>query len=239
MSPPGDTPMGDLLSGLDPGEPATEALADGATLLRGFAAAAAASLVAALGPITAAAPFRHMVTPGGYTMSVAMTNCGDAGWVSDRGGYRYDPLDPETGRPWPAMPSAFLDLAARAAAAAGFAGFAPISCLINRYAPKARLSLHQDKDEGDFSAPIVSVSLGLPAVFLFGGLNRSDRPRRIRLASGDVVVWGGPARMAYHGVAPLADGADPLTGNYRINLTFRRAILYPPPAPDPGSPRNV
>lgn len=217
--------MDDLLSGWDPGTPTTETLAEGATLLRGFAAAEAADLVAAIEPITAVAPFRHMVTPGGYTMSVAMTNCGDAGWVSDRSGYRYDRFDPETGRAWPAMPSAFLDLAARAAEAAGFAGFVPISCLINRYAPKSRLSLHQDKDEGNFSAPIVSISLGLPAVFLFGGLKRSDRPQRIRLESGDVVVWGGPARMTFHGVAPLAEGTDPLTGNCRINLTFRKARL--------------
>jgi alkylated DNA repair protein (DNA oxidative demethylase) len=207
-------------------------LAEGATLLRGFAAAEVGGLVAALGPITAAAPFRHMVTPGGHTMSVAMTSCGDAGWVSDRGGYRYEPLDPKTGRAWPAMPSAFFELAPRAAATAGFAGFVPISCLINRYAPKAKMSLHQDKDEGDFSAPIVSVSLGLPAVFLFGGRKRSDRPSRIRLVSGDVVVWGGPARMNFHGVAPLADGTDPMTGNTRINLTFRRAVLKPPPAHD-------
>lgn len=220
--------MSDLFSRLDVGEPGTETLAEGATVLRGFAAAEAAELVAALGPITAAAPFRHMVTPGGHTMSVAMTSCGDAGWVSDRAGYRYEPLDPETCRAWPAMPSAFFDLASRAAAAAGFAGFVPVSCLINRYAPKAKMSLHQDKDEGDFNAPIVSVSLGLPVVFLFGGLKRSERPRRIRLENGDVVVWGGPARMAYHGVAPLADGTDPLTGKFRINLTFRRAILQPP-----------
>ena len=239
MSPPGAAAMGDLFSGMDLGRSNPETLADGAILLRGFAAAETADLVAALGPITEAAPFRHMVTPGGYSMSVAMTNCGDAGWLSDRSGYRYDTLDPETGRAWPAMPAAFLDLATRAAAAAGFSGFTPNSCLVNRYAPKTRLSLHQDKDEGDFSAPIVSVSLGVPAVFLFGGLKRSDRPRRIRLESGDVVVWGGPARMTYHGVAPLAasptDGTDSLTGNCRINLTFRKACVaagasrpYPP-----------
>ena len=225
MSRPSTATMGDLLGGLEPGRQNPETLAEGATLLRGFAAAGAAELVAALEPITEAARFRHMVTPGGYTMSVAMTNCGDAGWVSERSGYRYDVHDPETGRAWPEMPAAFLDLAARAAAAGGFPGFVPNSCLINRYAPKTRLSLHQDRDEGDFSAPIVSVSLGLPAVFLFGGLKRSDRPRRIRLENGDVVVWGGPARMTYHGVAPLADGSDPLTGNCRINLTFRKARL--------------
>jgi alkylated DNA repair protein (DNA oxidative demethylase) len=217
--------MRDLLSELPPCEPSTETLAEGATLLRGFAAADTGALVAALGRIVAVAPFRHMVTPGGYTMSVAMTNCGDAGWVSDRRGYRYDPRDPETGGAWPPLPPAFLDLAARAATAGGFPDFAPNSCLINRYAPKTRLSLHQDKDEGDFSAPIVSVSLGLPATFLFGGAQRSERPRRVRLESGDVVVWGGPARMTYHGVAPLAEGIDPLTGSYRFNLTLRKARL--------------
>jgi alkylated DNA repair protein (DNA oxidative demethylase) len=215
----------DLFSEVDAARPDVEILADGATVLRGFAAAKAADLVAAVDTISAAAPFRHMVTPGGFTMSVAMTNCGDAGWVSDRRGYRYDRCDPESGRAWPAMPAAFRDLATRAAAAAGFAGFTPNSCLINRYAPKTRLSLHQDKDEGDFSEPIVSVSLGLPAIFLFGGLKRSERPRRIRLVSGDVVVWGGPARMTYHGVAPLTGGLDPLTGECRINLTFRKALL--------------
>jgi alkylated DNA repair protein (DNA oxidative demethylase) len=157
-------------------------------------------------------------------MSVAMTNCGRAGWVTDRSGYRYDPLDPVTQRPWPPMPAGFLELAARAASAAGFPGFVPDSCLINRYEPGTRLSLHQDRNERDFGAPIVSVSLGLPAVFLFGGSRRADRARRVRLESGDVVVWGGPARLAFHGVAPLADGDDPLTGNCRINLTLRKAL---------------
>ena len=217
--------MSDLFSDLKTGPQKPETLTEGATLLRGFAEAEATDLVMALGPIIATSPFRHMITPGGYTMSAAMTNCGDAGWLSDRGGYRYSALDPETGQPWPAMPASFHDIATRAAITAGFSGFVPNSCLINRYAPKTKLALHQDKDEGDFSAPIVSVSLGLPAVFLFGGLQRSDRPRRIALASGDIVVWGGPARMTYHGVAPLAVGTAPLTGNCRINLTFRRAVL--------------
>lgn len=158
-------------------------------------------------------------------MSVAMTNCGDAGWVSDRGGYRYATRDPETDLAWPEMPIIFHDLAARAAAAGGFVGFTANSCLINRYEPKARMSLHQDKDEGDFSAPIVSISLGLPATFLFGGMKRGDRPRRFRLESGDVVVWGGAARKAFHGVAPLAAGTSPLTGDIRVNLTFRKAQL--------------
>jgi alkylated DNA repair protein (DNA oxidative demethylase) len=198
-------------------------LADGATLLRAFAALEAERLLQAVNEIAARAPFRHMITPGGQTMSVAMTNCGLAGWVSDRRGYRYDAIDPANGEPWPAMPQLFEDLSHRAAAKCGFAGFMPDVCLINRYQPGARMSLHQDKDERDFTQPIVSVSLGLPAVFLFGGAQRSDKPKRVRVESGDVVVWGGPARMTFHGVAPLADGCDPLAGKYRFNLTFRRA----------------
>ena len=203
---------------------ATEPLADGAVVLRGFAAPATARLMEALRSITEVAPFRHMMTPGGLRMSVEMTNCGRVGWISDRSGYRYAPSDPETGQPWPAIPPEFLDLAQRAAAAAGFAGFEPDVCLINRYRPGAKLSLHQDKDEQDFRSPIVSVSLGLPAVFLFGGMKRSDKPRRIRVESGDVAVWGGPSRLAYHGVAPVVDGAHPATGRSRINLTFRKAL---------------
>ena len=157
-------------------------------------------------------------------MSVAMTNCGSAGWVSGPHGYRYAHVDPDTGHAWPPMPRVYLDLAAAAAAAAGFGGFTPDACLINRYAPGTRLSLHQDKDERDFSAPIVSVSLGLPAVFLFGGATRRERPRRIPLAHGDVVVWGGPARMRYHGVLPLQEAVHPVLGRQRINLTFRKAL---------------
>lgn len=216
--------MGDLLDGTRVGSPAVEALGPGAALLRGFAAAEAAALLAEVERIAAASPFRQMVTPGGYRMSVAMTNCGMAGWVTDRGGYRYDAADPLTGRPWPPMPASFRRLAARAAAAGGFAGFAPDACLVNRYEPGARLSLHQDKDERDGAAPIVSVSLGLPAVFLWGGLRRSDRPRRLRLESGDVAVWGGPARFVFHGIDPLPEGDHPLAGRSRINLTFRKAL---------------
>jgi alkylated DNA repair protein (DNA oxidative demethylase) len=212
----------DLLSSLSRQDAQT--IAEGATLLHGFAASEAPDLMRAIDEVVAAAPLRHMITPGGYRMSVAMTNCGHAGWYSDRTGYRYDPLDPATGKPWPAMPDIFLDLARRAAAAGGFSGFAPDAYLINRYEPGARLTLHQDKNERDYAAPIVSVSLGLPALFLFGGLRRKDRPRRLRLQSGDVVVWGGPTRLAYHGVAPLADGDDPLTGRCRYNLTFRKAL---------------
>lgn len=212
-----------LFDNLEQPEP-SQLLAEGAVVLRGFATAETAGLLSALEGIAAAAPFRHMVTPGGLSMSVAMTNCGRLGWVSDRRGYRYDALDPESGQPWPAMPPVFRSLARRAAAAAGYDEFDPDGCLINRYEPGTKLSLHQDKDERDFAAPIVSVSLGLPAVFLFGGLKRSDRPRRIRLESGDIAVWGGPSRLTYHGIAPLADGNHPATGRARINLTFRKAL---------------
>ncbi len=192
-------------------------------LLRGFAGSREGKLIADLRDIVEQAPFRHMVTPGGHQMSVAMTNCGSAGWVTDRSGYRYDGVDPESGKPWPVMPPSFRELAGRAAAQGGFDGFSPDACLINRYQPGAKMSLHQDKDEQDFGAPIVSVSLGLPATFLFGGLKRSDKPRRFRLEHGDIVVWGGPARLVYHGVAPLADGEHALMGRQRINLTFRKA----------------
>jgi alkylated DNA repair protein (DNA oxidative demethylase) len=156
-------------------------------------------------------------------MSVAMTNCGDAGWVTDRTGYRYDGVDPNSGEKWPAMPLVFRELAGEAAAESGFADFSPDACLINRYAPGARMSLHQDRDEQDFEAPIVSVSLGIPAIFLFGGLKRSDKPRRFRLTHGDVVVWGGLSRLFFHGIAPLADAEHPILGRQRINLTFRKA----------------
>ena len=191
-------------------------------LLRGFTRSFEADLIAALRDIEAQSPFRHMVTPGGHQMSVAMTNCGSFGWVTDRAGYRYDPNDPETGTSWPAMPPSLRALAGEAAVAAGFEEFSPEVCLINRYAPGARMSLHQDKDEHDFGAPIVSVSLGLPAIFLFGGLKRSDKTRRFRLEHGDVVVWGGAARLVFHGIAPLADGEHALMGRQRINLTFRK-----------------
>jgi alkylated DNA repair protein (DNA oxidative demethylase) len=198
-------------------------MAEGAVLLRGFAKPFEADLIAALHDIAGQAPFRHMMTPGGHQMSVAMTNCGSFGWVTDRTGYRYDASDPEAGKPWPAMPASFRGLAAQASDRAGFGAFSPDACLINRYQPGARMSLHQDRDENDLRAPIVSVSLGLPAIFLFGGLKRSDKPRRFRLQHGDVVVWGGPARLAFHGVAPLADGEHALIGRQRINLTFRKA----------------
>lgn len=201
-----------------------EQLEEGAVLLRGFAAPEASVLIDEVNRIVDAAPFRHLVTPGGYTMSVAMTNCGRVGWVSDRKGYRYDPVDPDSGSAWPGIPPAFLGLAARAAGEAGFPNYDPDACLINRYAPGAKLSLHQDRDENDAWSPIVSVSLGLPAVFLWGGKSRNSPVRRLLLEGGDVVVWGGPARFVYHGVAPLKDGQHPLTGSARINLTFRKVF---------------
>lgn len=206
-----------------PADTRHEPLEPGAWLLHGFALAQGATLSAAIHHIADAAPFRHMVTPGGLRMSVAMTNCGHLGWVSDRRGYRYAECDPRTGIPWPAMPAAFLELAQSAAAAAGFGEFLPDACLVNRYEVGTRLSLHQDKDERHFAAPIVSVSLGLPAVFLWGGDARSDKARRLPLQHGDVVVWGGPARMRFHGVLPLKDGRHEALGAQRLNLTFRRA----------------
>jgi DNA oxidative demethylase len=204
--------------------PSREQLEEGAVLLRGFALPTAERLLKEIRKVAAAAPFRHLVTPGGYTMSVAMTNCGRVGWVSDRSGYRYDSLDPTTKSPWPAMPVDFVQLATTAAAEAGFRDYDPDACLINRYVEGAKLSLHQDKDEKDAWSPIVSVSLGLPAVFLWGGKRRTDPVRRLHLENGDVVVWGGPARFVYHGVGALRGGQHSLTDAARFNLTFRKVF---------------
>jgi alkylated DNA repair protein (DNA oxidative demethylase) len=200
-----------------------EELAPGAWLLRGFASDIAENLLAEIERIATQSPFRHLVTPGSKTMSVAMTNCGRLGWFSDRRGYRYTTVDPETGEPWPAMAPLFAELARGAAREAGFDDYAPDVCLINRYEIGTRLTLHQDQDERDRRAPIVSVSLGLPATFLFGGLARTDPQRRVPLVHGDVVAWGGPSRMRYHGVLPIKVGGHPLTGPRRYNLTFRVA----------------
>jgi alkylated DNA repair protein (DNA oxidative demethylase) len=213
----------DLFADLEP-ERESMAIAPGAVLLRGFARDIDAALLAAFDEVTAQAPLRHLVTPGGYSMSVAMSNCGRLGWVSDRSGYRYDRLDPLSGQPWPALPPLFLDLAQRAAGAGGYSGFSPDACLMNLYQPGSRLTLHQDRDEKNLGAPIVSVSLGLPAVFQFGNTERSGKTQRLRLVNGDVVVWGGPSRLAYHGVLPLADGEHALTGRRRVNLTFRQVV---------------
>lgn len=198
-------------------------LGPGVSLLRGFALEDEAAILDDLDRVVKAAPLRHMVTPGGFRMSVAMTNCGFLGWVSDRTGYRYVATDPIRGEAWPPMPDSFLRLARNAAAAAGFQQFVPDACLINRYEPAAKMSLHQDRDEKDFGQPIVSVSLGLPAVFQFGGLKRSEKIQRIQLVHGDVIVWGGPSRLRYHGVLPLKAGSHPALGSCRMNLTFRKA----------------
>lgn len=206
------------------GERSPAQLGAGAVVLRGFAVSGQVALLADLQTVVTHAPFRHMVTPSGHRMSVGMTNCGSWGWVTDRTGYRYDSKDPATEHPWPRMPESFLRLAGRAAAAAGFTGFVPDACLVNRYGPGARLTLHQDKNEADFGQPIVSVSLGVAAVFLFGGTKRSDKPQRVPLEHGDVVVWGGPARLRYHGVLPLKAGHHHLLDGHRVNLTFRKAV---------------
>jgi DNA oxidative demethylase len=201
-----------------------EKLAEGAFLFRRFVAESASTIVQMVSEIAKVSPFRHMITPGGYRMSVAMTNCGRVGWTTDRHGYRYTTIDPQTDAAWPAMPQAFQQLAKTAAERAGFADFTPDSCLINRYEPGAKLSLHQDRNEKSYDSPIVSVSLGLPAKFLFGGLTRTERPKRFRLENGDVVVWGGASRLAFHGIDTLSDGDHSLTGRYRLNLTFRKAL---------------
>ena len=199
-------------------------MAPGAVLLHGFARDEIGALLQAIESVLQQAPLRHWQTPGGYTMSVAMSNCGPLGWVSGASGYRYAACDPASSQPWPAMPECLMDLARRAAVHAGYPYFEPDACLINHYEPGAKLSLHQDKDEQDLSAPIVSLSLGLPAVFLFGTPRRTDRPQRWRLVHGDVVVWGGPSRLAFHGVNALADGEHAMLGRRRLNLTFRRVV---------------
>lgn len=202
---------------------AREEIGAEAFLLRGLALPCAGNVLAALEQIRAVSPFRRMVTPGGFTMSVEMTNCGELGWTTDRRGYRYTAIDPLTDKPWPTMPEAFLELARESAATVGFEDFTPDACLINRYVPGARLSLHQDKDEADFSQPVVSVSYGMTATFLFGGNARTDPAARMPLEHGDVVVWGGEDRLRYHGVNPLKKASHPELGEQRINLTFRKA----------------
>lgn len=201
--------------------PWQEPLGPGAMIVRRLALHDAPALMAAIREIVAGSPFRQMVTPGGYTMSVAMSNCGEWGWTTDLHGYRYVASDPLTDMPWPPMPALFLALAQRAAQSAGYPHFQPDACLINRYAPGAKMSLHQDKDEKDLQAPIVSVSLGLPAIFQFGGARRKDPLKRVVLEHGDIVVWGGESRLFYHGVLPLKPGSHPLTDAFRYNLTFR------------------
>lgn len=217
----------ELFGGPEPGE--TERLGPGTLLLRGYALPYERALLAAINAVQTQAPPRQMMTPGGFTMSVALTNCGPLGWVSDRRGYRYSRIDPDTERPWPALPEAFSVLAHAAAKAAGYQGFEPDACLINRYLPGSRMSLHQDKNEVDLTAPIVSVSLGMTATFLFGGHQRTDKPAKVLLYHGDVAVWGGADRLRYHGILPLKDQPHPSLGSVRVNLTLRKAG-----SPDPG-----
>jgi len=196
-------------------------LGAGIALLRGFADSRA--LMPLVERVAAESPFRHLVTPGGQTMSVAMTNCGPVGWVSDRTGYRYSARDPLTQRNWPSMPEEFRRMALDAAARAGFPSFEPDACLVNRYSPGARLTAHRDADEQNFAQPIVSVSIGLPASFAFYGLTRGGKGQTVALVDGDVLVWGGPSRLVYHAVRPVKPGSHPLTGSFRYNLTFRHA----------------
>lgn len=203
--------------------PRTEQIGPQTFVLRGFALPWLERILPALRTVLAQAPLRRMVTPGGFTMSVALSNCGEWGWTTDLGGYRYTPTDPRTGLPWPELPGCFLEMATQAAAAAGFEHFQPDACLINRYVPGAKMSLHQDKNEQDYTAPIVSVSLGLPAMFQMGGLQRSDRPLRVPLLHGDVMVWGGVDRLRYHGVLTLKPGEHEVMGGQRINFTLRKA----------------
>src|SRR6185295_7743756 len=165
----------ELFAGGEAGAPVS--LGAGISLLRSFADSA--RLMPLIERLASRAPFRHLVTPGGQTMSVAMTNCGPLGWVSDRSGYRYDERDPSTGRAWPAMPDEFRQLALGAATRAGFPGFVPDACLVNRYTPGSRLTAHRDADEQDYAQPIVSVSLGLPASFAFYGLTRGGKGRGV------------------------------------------------------------
>lgn len=214
----------DLFADTEPEQPLRrEQIGEQACVLRGFALPWLESLLTALEGVLTVAPFRRMVTPGGFTMSVALSSCGALGWTTDRSGYTYTRNDPQTGQPWPKMPEVFFELAQAAAREAGFTDFVPDSCLINRYVPGAKMSLHQDKDEGSYAAPIVSVSLGLPATFLFGGFERSDKSQRVPLLHGDIVVWGGVDRLRYHGVLPIKDGHHPKLGEQRINFTFRKA----------------
>lgn len=203
--------------------PRTEQIGPQTFVLRGFALPWLERILPALRTVLAQAPLRRMVTPGGFTMSVALSNCGEWGWTTDLGGYRYTHADPRTGLPWPELPGCFLEMATQAAAAAGFEHFQPDACLINRYVPGAKMSLHQDKNEQDYTAPIVSVSLGLPAMFQMGGLQRSDRPLRVPLLHGDVMVWGGVDRLRYHGVLTLKPGEHEVMGGQRINFTLRKA----------------
>lgn len=186
-------------------------------------------LIGAIREVVRAAPLFTPVMPGtGKPFSVRMTNCGPLGWVSDRAGYRYQPHHPGTGAPWPAMPAILLDLWRRIA----HTPHPPEACLVNYYAASARMGLHQDRDEADLSAPVVSVSLGAGALFRYGGVARSDPTRSVRLNSGDVVIIGGESRLAFHGIDRLYPGTSTLVPeDGRINLTLRRVTLADGAAP--------
>jgi alkylated DNA repair protein (DNA oxidative demethylase) len=207
----------------DSAERAPTELGEGAVHLPNFAKPLEAALLAQIEMLTQEAPFRRMSTRGGHVMSVALTNCGPLGWVSDQSGYRYSEHDPLTAKPWPLMPRIFAELAQRAALAAGFRRFEPDACLVNCYEPGSKMSLHQDRDELDKRQPIVSVSLGVSAQFLWGGSERNSPTRTITLSSGDVVIFGGASRLNFHGIKRLAVQSHPLTAERRYNLTFRRA----------------
>jgi alkylated DNA repair protein (DNA oxidative demethylase) len=220
----GTTPVTlDLFADDAPQLTATEQIGPQSFVFRGLALPLIDRLLPALEAVLTRAPFRNMITPGGYTMSVALSSCGQFGWTTDRSGYQYTRLNPHTGQPWPPMPNVFMELAQSAAQAAGFADFIPDACLINRYIPGAKLALHQDKDERGYEWPVVSVSLGIPAMFLFGGHARSDATQKVPLFHGDVVVWGGEDRLRYHGVMPIRQAEHPQLGEQRINFTFRKA----------------
>jgi alkylated DNA repair protein (DNA oxidative demethylase) len=204
-------------------QPCNLQVAENVYWLKAYALSSEKSLLADFESVIFQAPLRHMMTKMGSAMSAAMTNCGALGWVSDRRGYRYDANDPATNKSWPLMPASFRQLATLAAAEAGFDDFLPDACLINQYQVGASMGLHQDKNELEFNQPIVSVSLGIPAIFQFGGLARTDKTIKIPLKHGDIVVWGGDARLKFHGIATIKSNKHPIFGAYRYNLTFRKA----------------
>lgn len=203
----------------------TVLLAEGAMVLRRFATPVVVALMEGVEAVVAQSPLRRLIVPNGRPMRIEMTNCGLVGWVNIDGRYRYSRVDPLTGRSWPGMPATFRRIAGAAASAAGYPDFQPAVCIINRYAVGADLQMHQDRDDTQDRQPVVSVSLGLPAIFHFGGQGRGEKPLTIPLDDGDVVVWGGASRMHRHGVAPVAPGVHPRTGAYRYNLTFRTAKI--------------
>jgi len=199
-------------------EPTHEEIFPGATLMRGLAQAQDGEFLEAMQGVLSAAPLHHATTPTGLPMGVMVSDCG----TPEAFRRRWDPANPAVRQMWPPMPRALLDFSLRCAVRAGFPLFRPDTCHVNRYQAGTKLGLHQDRHECDMSQPIVSVSFGLECVFLLGGLERTDSPKRILLEHGDVIVWGGPSRMRFHGVQPLKPGHHPLTGPYRYNLTFRK-----------------